>query len=126
MIFPSPLDPEGARPPCCAEGPPARVPSPGEPLADVPSLDPRRGGDAGIPGTGWPPPPVPGMPSQGGKLRIVQETLDQALVRPSDRRVFAHSGCGGWVLFSLDGGHCLACGAGPLHVGEYEKPEAAA
>jgi hypothetical protein len=56
---------------------------------------------------------------------VIQETLGQALTRPSARRVFIHTGCGGWVLFELDGGHCLECGAGPLHAGDYHKPGAA-
>jgi hypothetical protein len=53
----------------------------------------------------------------------VQETLGQALVRPSERRVFTHDGCGGWVLFDLQGGYCIACGARPLRAAEYSKPE---
>ena len=53
---------------------------------------------------------------------LVQETLEQAAVRPSVPRVFVHLGCGGWVLFSLAGGKCLECGAGPLKPREYAKP----
>lgn len=55
-----------------------------------------------------------------------QETLGQALVRPSERRVFTHNGCGGWVLFDLQGGYCLACDAAPLRATEYHKPQTAA
>lgn len=57
---------------------------------------------------------------------MIQETFDEALTRPAARRVFVHTGCGGWVLFDLAAGTCLSCGAGPLHVGEYRKPVAAA
>lgn len=57
---------------------------------------------------------------------MIQETFDEALTRPGARRVFAHAGCGGWVLFDLAGGTCLHCGTGPLHVGEYQKPGDAA
>lgn len=60
----------------------------------------------------------------------VQETILQALVSPQVPRVFIHSGCGGWVLFSLGGGQCLECGSYPLgswprpwSAGLYEKPE---
>jgi hypothetical protein len=56
----------------------------------------------------------------------VQDTITQALVRPSVPRVFTHNGCGGWVLWDLEGGFCLDCGAGPLRPGEYRKPGAAA
>ena len=59
----------------------------------------------------------------GGEQPIVQETLDQAQVRPSVPRVFAHVGCGGWVLWDMRGGFCLECGSGPLGVDEYAKPE---
>lgn len=59
-----------------------------------------------------------------GSGNAIQETLDQALTKPSARRVFTHDGCGGWVLFDLQGGWCLHCDAGPLHVGEYGKPTA--
>ena len=52
----------------------------------------------------------------------LQETLGQALVRPGERRVFTHNGCGGWVLFDLAGGYCIACGAEPLRAAEYSKP----
>ena len=53
----------------------------------------------------------------------VQETIAEALVRPGEPRVWAHVGCGGWVLWSLlERGKCIRCGAGPLHPGEYEKP----
>ena len=52
----------------------------------------------------------------------VQETIGQALVRPSVRRIWAHVECGGWVLFEVRGGFCLSCGAGPLGVDEYAKP----
>ena len=52
----------------------------------------------------------------------VQETLGHALTRPSVPRVFAHVGCGGWVLFEIRGGFCLSCGAGPLPPDEYAKP----
>jgi hypothetical protein len=55
-----------------------------------------------------------------------QETLDQAITRPSVPRVFAHVGCGGWVIFELAGGYCLTCQAGPLKVTEYAKPGEAA
>jgi hypothetical protein len=54
--------------------------------------------------------------------RAVQETITQALVRPSVPRVFTHTGCGGWVLFDLKGGTCIECGAGPLEPGQYAKP----
>ena len=53
-----------------------------------------------------------------------QQTLQEALTRPCERRVFVHAGCGGFVLFGLEGGTCLHCGSGPLHVGDYEKPAA--
>lgn len=56
----------------------------------------------------------------------VQETLFQALVRPSERRVFTHDGCGGWVLFDLQGGYCLACDARRLRSAHYHKPQTAA
>ena len=56
----------------------------------------------------------------------IQETLAQALVRPGERRVFTHDGCGGYVLFDLAGGQCLSCGARPLRAAEYSKPRAAA
>jgi hypothetical protein len=52
----------------------------------------------------------------------VQETLDQAAVRPSVPRVFVHLGCGGYMLWSLAGGFCLQCKAGPLKPAEYAKP----
>ena len=52
---------------------------------------------------------------------MTQETLDQALIRPHTPRVWIHRRCGGWVLFELDGGHCLACGA-LVPVGDYHKP----
>ena len=55
-----------------------------------------------------------------------QETLDEAMVRPSARRVFTHNGCGGYVLFEIDGGHCIACGAAPVRPAEYSKPQTAA
>jgi hypothetical protein len=58
----------------------------------------------------------------GGAVKVIQETLDQALVRPADRRVWAHVGCGGWVLFDLRGGFCVECGAGPIPPAEYAKP----
>jgi hypothetical protein len=54
----------------------------------------------------------------------VQQTITQALTRPSERRVWIHVGCGGWVLFDLRGGFCLHCQAGPLCPGDYEKPAA--
>jgi hypothetical protein len=54
---------------------------------------------------------------------IIRETLDEALVKPSTPRVFAHVGCGGWVLFDLRGGFCIRCHAGPVKPGDYEKPE---
>jgi hypothetical protein len=52
----------------------------------------------------------------------VQETIEQALIRPKVPRVFEHVGCGGWVLFSLAGGFCLECQAGPLTPKEYDTP----
>lgn len=52
----------------------------------------------------------------------VQETLAEAMIRPACPRVWIHAGCGGWVLFSIAGGFCLTCHAGPLHPGEYAKP----
>lgn len=58
--------------------------------------------------------------------RPVQETLEQALVRPSVPRVFIHVACGGWVLFDLEGGTCLECRAGPLEPEQYAKPAAGA
>lgn len=67
---------------------------------------------------------VPGAAAAGPEP--VQETLGQALVRPSERRVFTHNGCGGWVLFDLQGGYCLACDAAPLRATEYHKPQTAA
>lgn len=59
-------------------------------------------------------------------MTALQQTITQALTRPSERRVWVHKGCGGWVLFDLAGGRCLHCEAAPLHVGEYEKAERAA
>ena len=56
----------------------------------------------------------------------VQETILQALVRPGERRVFTHDGCGGWVLFNVAGGYCLACGAAPVRPADYHKPQTAA
>jgi hypothetical protein len=53
---------------------------------------------------------------------LVQETLGQALTRPSVPRVFVHLGCGGYVLWDLRGGYCLHCEAGPLKPAEYAKP----
>lgn len=64
--------------------------------------------------------------SGGAGPEPVQETLLQALVRPGERRVFTHDGCGGWVLFDLAGGYCIACGAEPLRATEYSKPQTAA
>jgi hypothetical protein len=58
----------------------------------------------------------------GGRGTLVQDTLEQALVRPSARRIWVHLECGGWVLFSLAGGFCLECDAGPLRPEEYAKP----
>jgi hypothetical protein len=58
----------------------------------------------------------------GGNGTLVQDTIDQALVRPSGRRIWVHLECGGWVLFDLEGGKCIACGAGPLKPDEYAKP----
>ena len=55
-----------------------------------------------------------------------QETLGQALVRPFELRVFTHDSCGGWVLFDLAGGYCLACGAAPVRATQYSKPQTAA
>lgn len=57
--------------------------------------------------------------------RPVQETLNQALFRPSVPRVFIHVGCGGWVLFEIPGGRCLECGAFPVRPGQYAKPAGA-
>ena len=57
---------------------------------------------------------------------MVQDTILQALDRPSVPRVWAHIDCGGWVLFEIGGGRCLECGAFPVPVGEYSKPEAGA
>jgi hypothetical protein len=54
----------------------------------------------------------------------VQETIDQALIRPAVPRVFVHSGCGGWVLFDVRGGWCLSCSARPVPAGDYAKPGA--
>jgi hypothetical protein len=59
-------------------------------------------------------------------VRVIQETITQALVQPAVPRVFIHLECGGWVLWSLAGGFCLECGAGPLKPGEYDKPGLAA
>lgn len=42
------------------------------------------------------------------------------------RRIWAHVGCGGWVLFTLAGGFCTECGSGPLSPAEYAKPTAGA
>ena len=56
----------------------------------------------------------------------VQETLEQALVQPAARRLWTHNGCGGYVLWNLQGGFCLHCHAAPLHAGEYEKAEGTA
>lgn len=58
--------------------------------------------------------------------RAIQETIGQALIRPSVPRVFIHVDCGGWVLFSLEGGTCLECGTGPLTLEQYAKPTAGA
>lgn len=58
--------------------------------------------------------------------RPVQETVDQALTRPSVPRVFIHLDCGGWVLWEIRGGFCLECGAGPLEPEQYAKPTAGA
>lgn len=58
--------------------------------------------------------------------RAVQETIGQARFRPSVPRVFIHVACGGWVLFDLEGGTCLECGAGPLEPEQYAKPAAGA
>ena len=57
--------------------------------------------------------------------RELQESLAEALDRPKVPRVWTHAGCGGWVLFSLAGGTCQQCGAGPLEPGQYVKPAAA-
>jgi len=57
-----------------------------------------------------------------GQSFAVQDTILGALVKPAERRIWVHVGCGGWVLFRIEGGFCLSCEAGPLHVGEYEKP----
>jgi hypothetical protein len=57
---------------------------------------------------------------------LIQESLDQALTLPSAPRLWTHVDCGGYVLFALEGGTCLHCKAGPLHVGEYEKATGAA
>jgi hypothetical protein len=59
-------------------------------------------------------------------VKAIQETIGQALVRPSAPRVFVHLDCGGWVLFEIRGGFCLECGSGPLSTTEYAKPEAGA
>lgn len=56
------------------------------------------------------------------RMTQIQQSLDEALVSPSTPRVFTHRDCGGFVLFSLDGGWCLSCTAGPLVHGEYAKP----
>lgn len=58
--------------------------------------------------------------------RLIQETITEALVQPAARRIWVHVGCGGWVLFDLQGGYCLTCGATRLRSGQYEKPQAAA
>lgn len=50
-----------------------------------------------------------------------QETLDEAMA-PETSRIWQHTGCGGWVTFRLDGGHCLRCGAFPVSSGDYAKP----
>lgn len=52
----------------------------------------------------------------------VQETLDEALISPAVPRVFAHIECGGWVIWSVAGGFCTRCHAGPLPPSEYQKP----
>jgi hypothetical protein len=57
---------------------------------------------------------------------LIQESLEQALTLPSVPRVWTHVDCGGYVLFTLQGGMCLHCKAGPLHPGEYEKAVSAA
>jgi hypothetical protein len=57
---------------------------------------------------------------------LIQETIGQALIRPSVPRVFVHLDCGGWVLFEIQGGRCLECGAFPVRPGEYAKPTAGA
>ena len=56
----------------------------------------------------------------------VQETIFQALVRPSEPRIYVHNDCAGYVLFDLAGGYCLACGAAPVRATEYHKPQTAA
>lgn len=58
--------------------------------------------------------------------RAIQQTIGQALIRPSARRIWVHLECGGYVLFDLAGGFCLECGAGPLKPAEYAKPQAGA
>jgi hypothetical protein len=61
-----------------------------------------------------------------GDRPIVQDTILQALVKPSTPRVFTHNNCGGWVLFEIGGGRCLECAAFPVPPPEYAKPEAGA
>jgi len=52
-----------------------------------------------------------------GQSFAVQDTILGALVKPAERRIWVHVGCGGWVLFRIEGGFCLSGEAGPLHVG---------
>lgn len=52
----------------------------------------------------------------------IQETIFEALDRPSIPRVFVHLDCGGYVLWNLQGGTCQRCGHGPVRSGEYAKP----
>jgi hypothetical protein len=56
----------------------------------------------------------------------LQQTLEQALVQPSAPRLWTHTDCGGYVLWRIQGGFCLHCKAGPLHVGDYQKAASAA
>ncbi len=65
-------------------------------------------------------------PAGGAGPEPVQETIFQALVRPSEPRIYVHNDCGGYVLFDLAGGYCLACGAAPVRPAEYHKPLTAA
>jgi hypothetical protein len=59
-------------------------------------------------------------------VKAIQETIGQALIRPSVPRVFIHLECAGWVLWDMRGGFCLECGAGPLGTDEYAKPQVGA
>jgi hypothetical protein len=56
----------------------------------------------------------------------MQETLAESAARDTER-IWVHDGCGGgWVRFTLRGGFCMRCDAGPLKSAQYAKPGGAA